>query len=190
MTERNTFLRSAHDLGLAAWFGGSLMGAIGLNGAAEEEGVTDVGTARIASAGWAKWAPLGAVAMGAHLLGGSGVLLANRDRVRNQKGVAASTATKTLLTGAAMAATAYTRVLGKKVDLATSEKQEDQETAENVPVTTQQAQKQLALMQWVVPALTAGLVVLNALHGEQQRPSQELRGRLRDSLNSQRNSKR
>ncbi|MEU6943126.1 hypothetical protein ABZ943_42090, partial [Streptomyces rubiginosohelvolus] len=50
MTERTTFLRSAHDLGLAAWFGGALMGAVGLNGAAEEEGVTEVGTARIASA--------------------------------------------------------------------------------------------------------------------------------------------
>lgn len=30
---RNTLIRSMHDLGLAAWFGGSLMGAIGLNGA-------------------------------------------------------------------------------------------------------------------------------------------------------------
>ncbi|MFD4572208.1 hypothetical protein ACFWNK_15310 [Streptomyces sp. NPDC058417] len=182
MTERNTFLRSAHDLGLAAWFGGSLMGAVGLNGAAEEEGVTDVSTARIASAGWAKWAPLGALAVGAHLLGGSGVLVANRDRVRDQKGVAASTVTKTLLTGAALAATAYTRVLGKKVDLATSQEEEQREAAEQVPVGTRQAQKQLVLMQWVVPALTAGLVVLNALHGEQQRPSQQLRGALRGTL--------
>lgn len=31
---RNTVLRSLHDLGLAAWFGGNLMGAIGVNGAA------------------------------------------------------------------------------------------------------------------------------------------------------------
>ncbi|CAM5474167.1 hypothetical protein SSPIM334S_01561 [Streptomyces spiroverticillatus] len=45
MTERNTFLRSAHDLGLAAWFGGSLMGAVGVNGAAREEGVTETGAA-------------------------------------------------------------------------------------------------------------------------------------------------
>ena len=28
----DTLARSLHDLGLAAWFGGSLMGAIGLNG--------------------------------------------------------------------------------------------------------------------------------------------------------------
>src|SRR4051812_21266058 len=38
LSERNTLVRSLHDLGLAAWFGGSLMGAVGLNGAAEREG--------------------------------------------------------------------------------------------------------------------------------------------------------
>ena len=34
MVQDNTLARSLHDLGLAAWFGGSLMGAVGLNGAA------------------------------------------------------------------------------------------------------------------------------------------------------------
>jgi hypothetical protein len=28
MAQDNTFARSLHDLGLAAWFGGSLMGAV------------------------------------------------------------------------------------------------------------------------------------------------------------------
>jgi hypothetical protein len=37
MAEDNTVARSLHDLGLAAWFGGSLMGAVGLNGAAAED---------------------------------------------------------------------------------------------------------------------------------------------------------
>ena len=34
MPSRNTVSRSLHDLGAAAWFGGSLMGAVGVNGAA------------------------------------------------------------------------------------------------------------------------------------------------------------
>ena len=34
MAQDNTLARSLHDLGLATWFGGSLMGAVGLNGAA------------------------------------------------------------------------------------------------------------------------------------------------------------
>ena len=31
---RHTLARTLHDVGLATWFGGSLMGAVGLNGAA------------------------------------------------------------------------------------------------------------------------------------------------------------
>jgi len=190
MTERNTLIRSAHDLGLAAWMGGALMGAVGLNSAAGQEGATEVGAARIASAGWAKWAPWGTVAVGAHLIGGAGLLAANRKRVRSQNGVAASTVTKTVLTGAALAATAYTRILGKKIDLATSDDQGERETAEQLPLDTSQAQKQLAMMQWAVPALTAGLVALNALHGEQQRPSQQARGALRSILGELNGQKR
>ena len=36
MSTRNTLVRSLHDLGAAAWFGGSLMGALGVNGAAAQ----------------------------------------------------------------------------------------------------------------------------------------------------------
>src|SRR5580693_7837599 len=32
-SNRNTIIRSMHDLGAAAWFGGTLMGAVGVNGA-------------------------------------------------------------------------------------------------------------------------------------------------------------
>ena len=35
-SNRNTFIRSLHDLGVAAWFGGSLMGAVALNGASKD----------------------------------------------------------------------------------------------------------------------------------------------------------
>jgi hypothetical protein len=37
-SNRNTVVRSMHDIGAAAWFGGSLMGAVALNGA-----TTDIG---------------------------------------------------------------------------------------------------------------------------------------------------
>jgi uncharacterized membrane protein len=59
----NTLARTVHDLGLAAWFGGSLMGAIGLNGASKE--VDDPRQrARVANAGWARWTPANAAAIG------------------------------------------------------------------------------------------------------------------------------
>ncbi|MEU4262793.1 hypothetical protein [Streptomyces sp. NPDC025273] len=179
MSERNTVLRSVHDLGLAAWFGGSLMGAVGLNGASGSEGHTAAEASRIASAGWAKWTPVNAVAIGAHLIGGTGLLAANAARVQTQQGVAASTLAKTVLTGAALAATAYSRVLGKKLELSTSGNPDDLEKAASHPVDLDKARSQLALMQWIIPGLTGAVVVLNALHGEQQRPLQQKVGMLR-----------
>lgn len=178
MTERNTAVRSIHDLGLAAWFGGSLMGAVGLNGAAGSEGRTATETSRLASVGWARWTPVNAVAIGAHMIGGTCLLAANAARVQNQQGVAASTLAKAVLTGAALAATAYSRVLGKKLELSTSDNPSDLDRAASHPVDLDKARSQLALMQWTIPALTGAIVVLNALHGEQQRPLQQKVGML------------
>ncbi|MDH6228830.1 MULTISPECIES: hypothetical protein [Streptomyces] len=178
MSERNTVLRSLHDIGLAAWFGGSLMGAVGLNKAAERTGSDEMSTARIASAGWAAWTPVNAVAIGAHLVGGAGLLGANSARVQYQQGVGASTVAKMVLTGAALAVTAYSRVAGKKVELASSPMSDAAEQDAH-PMSLEEAQHKLAMLQWAVPALTAGVLVLNALHGEQQRPSQQKLGMLR-----------
>ncbi|WP_435191399.1 hypothetical protein [Streptomyces sp. bgisy126] len=176
MSERHTFVRGLHDVGLAAWFGGSLMGAVGLNGAARDEGGTEVATDRIASAGWAKWTPVNAAAIALHLFGSGGLLAVNAHRVATQQGVAASTAAKTVVTGAALAATAYARVLGKKVELASSGDPGDAERSAEHPVDLDKARRQLAWVQWAVPALTGCLVVLNALHGEQQRPAEQVSG--------------
>ncbi len=48
--------------------------------------------------------------------------------------------------------------------------------APETPAEVATAQRQLKVLQWVIPALTGGAVVLNALHGEQQRPNQQLPG--------------
>ncbi|MFI8186686.1 hypothetical protein ACIF70_40305 [Actinacidiphila glaucinigra] len=176
MSERHTVLRSLHDVGLAAWFGGSLMGAVGLNGAARAEGSGERGTARIAACGWEKWSPVNAAAIGCHLVGASGLLAVNAPRVAVQQGVATSTLAKTVLTGAALAATAYSGVLGRKIKLASSGRPEDAQKATEHPVDVTTAQRHLACLQWLVPALTGGLVIVNALHGEQQRPVQQVHG--------------
>ncbi|HVL27167.1 MAG TPA: hypothetical protein VM390_03395, partial [Acidimicrobiales bacterium] len=68
MAERHTLARSLHELGLAAWFGGSLMGTIGVNGAAAEVD-SPRQRARVANAGWDRWSPVNLAAIGAHLAG-------------------------------------------------------------------------------------------------------------------------
>ena len=142
MSQRNTVIRTLNDVGLAVWFGGSLMGVIGLNGAAEEEG-GNLRTARVASNGWARWTPVNAAAIGVHLIGAAGIGVVNRKRMFGQRGVGAASVAKTVVTAAALGATAYARVLGKKIELASSPNQEDVQRAENVPVEVEQAQQQL-----------------------------------------------
>ncbi|MFD7539940.1 hypothetical protein [Streptomyces sp. NPDC059819] len=175
MSDRNTVMRSLRDVGLAAWFGGSLMGAVGLNGAAKEQGASWQEGARIASSGWAMWTPVSALAIGAHLVGSTGLLGANAARVITQRGVASSTLAKTALTGAALAATAYARALGNKIEHACLDESQSSR-AERHLAGTAQAERRLSYLQWTVPALTCALIVLNALHGEQQRPVQQIRG--------------
>jgi hypothetical protein len=173
---RNTLARTLHDVGLAAWFGGTLMGAVGVNGAAAD--VDDPRQrARVANAGWARWTPVNLAAIGAHLTGGALLLKANRKRVRGQKGVAASTTVKTAFTAAALGATAYSRILGQRIQHA-GDVPVDGGTSPNeaTPPEVASAQQQLAALQWAIPALTGGILVTSALHGEQQRPSEVLKG--------------
>jgi hypothetical protein len=177
MTKHNTVVRSLHDLGLAAWFGGSLMGAVGLNGASEE--VAKRLSLRVANAGWARWAPVNLAAIGVHLVGAVGLLYANKGRVLAQRGVGMSSAAKTGLTAAALAATAYSRALGKKLEQADGEAvQSGVEPTDETPPETARLQQQLRVCQWLVPGLTGGILVLNALQGEQQRPRQQAGGLL------------
>jgi hypothetical protein len=182
VTADNTVSRSLHDLGLATWFGGSLMGAVGLNGAAAdvEEPKQRL---RVANAGWNRWTPVNLAGIAAHLVGGAVLLAANKGRVASQQGVAQATVAKTALTGAALAATAWSRALGAKLDQAGDVSVEGgTDPTTDTPEDVAKAQRQLKVLQWVIPALTGAVLVLNARMGEQQRPAQVsggLLGRLR-----------
>lgn len=176
MAERDTVVRSLHDLGLAAWFGGSLMGATGLNGACSEARDPKERIS-LATSGWAKWMPWQILAVAAHTVGGIGLIAANRTRVRKQPGVAGVSVVKLLVTGVAAGTTVYSGVLGLKV------KQHQAEgaagaTAARLEASEElaKAQRQLKLMQWATPTLTAVLIVLGALQGEQQRGAGGLLG--------------
>ena len=173
---RNTILRSMHDVGLAGWFGGTLANAVALNSGAAEAGDPQ-SSGRVVNAGWDRWTPVNAAAIGAHLIGGAGILAANSGRLGGQKGVAAMTVTKTALTAAALGVTAYSRVLGQRLsDEHDVPVEAGTEPHEETPPEQASAQRQLRQMQWAIPALTGAMLVLNALAGEQQRPSEVRKG--------------
>ena len=172
----DTLSRSLHDVGLAAWFGGTLANAVALNPAAgEAEG--DRSTGAVANTGWDRWTPVNAAAIGAHVIGSVGQLVGNKGRVTGQSGVARMALLKTGLTAAALGVTAYSRSLGQVVSEhhavpAASGTEPTSQTPQHVA----EAQKRLRVLQWAVPALTGALVVVSAYAGEQQRSSSVMRG--------------
>ncbi|HEX5542956.1 MAG TPA: hypothetical protein VFX60_15575, partial [Micromonospora sp.] len=176
MSQRHTMLRSMHDLGLGAWFGGSLMGAIGVNGATRQ---IDNPQQRlpVASAGWAQWTPINAAAIGTHLVGAAGEMVTESGRVMTQKGVGRMSTMKTALTAAALAVTGYSRMLGKKIEKAgTTPVAGTTAPSDETPSDVAATQQKLKFMQWTIPALTGALIVITAYAGEQEKPGEVMRG--------------
>lgn len=172
----NLFARSVHDLTAAAWFGGSLMGAVGLNGAtAEAKDPTE--RTRLSSLGWMRWAPVQATALITHLAAGLAVTLDNKERVAKQDGVARDTTVKTIVTLAGAGLSLYSGILGKKVEkLADQGAEGATEPRPEASEELKAAQKQLAILQWVIPVFAGTVIVLGAKHGEMQRPKNVLHG--------------
>lgn len=178
MANTNTLARSLHDLGLAAWFGGSLMGDVGLNGAASTAKDPAERNA-IASAGWARWTPVNLGAIAAHLVGGIALTAANKGRLASQRGVAATSVAKTAVTAGALAATGYARYLGQKqMDHADAPAAAATTPSPNTPEVVAKAQRQQRIVQWAVPALTGTLLIITAWMGEQQRTTEVATGLL------------
>lgn len=177
----NLIARSVHDLTAGAWFGGSLMGAIGLNGAAAQA-KDPRERARLSSLGWKKWAPVQAGAFGAHLLSGIPLVLKNADRLGSQHGVVRLSVYKAIVTLTGAGVTAYAGLLGRKVEKLSQEGAAG--ATEPSPTSSEelaQAQRQLKILQWTVPVFAGWVMVLGAKEGEMQRPQNVAMG-LRKNL--------
>lgn len=176
--DSNLFSRSLHDLGAAAWFGGSLMGAVGLNGAAAAAKDPAERT-RLSTIGWAKWAPVQTGAFVVHAIGGVGLILDNKGRVLGQSGARANTGIKTIITVVGAGLTLYSGMLGKKVGQLAGEGGEGAtEPRADASPELQKAQEQLKVLQWVLPVVSGTVIVLGAQQGEQQRPKSLVQGLL------------
>ena len=165
----NLIARSIHDLTAGAWFGGSLMGAVGLNGAASEAKDATERT-RLSSLGWKRWAPIQTGAFLAHLGSGVPLIVDNSKRLAEQHGVMRLTVYKTIVTVIGAAVTAYAGLLGRKVEMLSQDGAEG--ATEPGPTSSEElakAQKQLKILQWTVPVFAGWVMVLGAKEGEMQR---------------------
>jgi hypothetical protein len=179
---RATLVHQMHDLGLAAWFGGTLANAVTLNPAASSAGgATEVGA--VTNAGWDRWTPVNAAAIGVHLIGAAGLVRHDLGRMKVQQGVPKMAVAKTALTLVALGVTGYSRMLGRRVSQAKAVPMADGTTPANTtPTEVADAQKQLKALQWIVPASTGALVAIGAYASEQYRPEEVGKGALRRIL--------
>jgi hypothetical protein len=91
------------------------------------------------------------------------LLGANKGRLASQRGVATATIAKTALTGLALAATGYSRTLGAKLQQVGDAPAEGGTIpTEDSPDKVASVQRQLNVLQWVIPGLTGATLVLNA----------------------------
>ena len=172
-------LRLLHDVGVATWFGGSLMGATGLNGAtALLEDPSE--RSRASTAGWSRWAPVAAAGVASHVIGAAGLTVTDSPRVAAQHGVARSSAVKAAVTAAGLGVSAWSMALNRKMAAAgavpvQSPTEPGVRTRDAVAAT----QRQLKLVQWLNPLAAGAIIVAGSWQSEQQRPAQVAGGVLR-----------
>lgn len=176
MLSDQTLPRALHDLGAAAWFGGALMGAVGLH-AASSAMQDEAEIVRAADVGWKQWQPWKAAAIAAYGAGSLSLLWSNKGRLAGQRGVMIVSIAKTGVFAAALSADLYAAALGRRISEHQPVTVEDAvelsaETHEDLRAT----HRQLRAMQWVVPALTGLNIALAAKMSEQQRPSAVVSG--------------
>jgi hypothetical protein len=150
-----------HDIALAAWFGGAWMGAVGLNGATIE--VDDhTQRTRVANAGWFRWAPIAGASLVTEVACSYALGRLAPARAKRRHGSALLRQVRTVITVAAIVATADTGLSGQRVV-----RGGDVPVATAVipiaatPPTVAAAQRRLRVLQWLVPAFTGLLLVLD-----------------------------
>jgi len=163
MTLVSTAVRATHLVTNAAWFGGSLMGAVGLNPAARRPD-TEQERVEVSGTGWERWGPVQGASIGLHLVSGLAILADNRNRVVAHPPTTIVVVAKTALTAAAVASSAAAYVYGERLGKASGEGGHRQD-----PEAADRARQKLTWLQWTTPALTGSLLVLDAQLGEQQR---------------------
>jgi len=164
MSGYSTLVRATHLVTNAAWFGGSLMGAVALNPAARE-GDDAHEQADIADTGWTQWGPVQGASIALHLASGLAILADNRRRVVAHRPTTVAVVAKTALTGAALAASGAAYRLGAELGEAKERADHDPEAARRA----RSLARTMRWLQWATPVTTGGVLVLDAYLGEQQR---------------------
>ncbi len=176
MANDQTVVRIVHDLTGAAWFGGTLFGALSVD-AASRKAPDPMTRLDVAEGAWTRWQRVSTPMILAHLIAGSVLTVGNRKRLAGQRGAGRTTTAKAAVTGLALCSELTSRRLGRQLGTRSSDPVAGSTTPSGpTPEPTARVQKRLRTSQRATVALTAANVALTARMGEQQRPGQLVRG--------------
>lgn len=180
--DSHVLAQAVHDLGSAAWFGGSLMGIAGVNKSGNDL-VHEVDKVRVASSAWQRFAPVQWAGVAAVLVAGSRLTAASTGRLAAQDGFARVGALKAGVGVAGALATAYAAYTGMKVGQLAEradregrlEVQDASTPTAGTPAELATWQKRQRVAQYLVPTLSGANVVLNSYLVQSYRPATALR---------------
>jgi putative hemolysin len=183
-TDSHAVAQATHDLGSALWFGGAVMGAVGVNRSGEElsEGIDRI---RVAKAAWRRFAPLEWAGIGAASLAGLQLTRAGTRRIALQKGFGTVTAAKAATMALGTAATAYAAYCGNRIGKLAERANEEGAKVEvkDATMPTSDTPEQIAtwqrrqqVAQYAVPALAGANIAFGAYLSQSFRPGATAQG--------------
>lgn len=184
MRTSRTLFHTLHDLGLFAWFGGTLMGVVGLHGASGE--VADPrDRVTVAQAGWRRFGPIQSGSILAYWIGATG--LARTDwsaRPVLQAGIVPNDVARITLAVSATVLTAVNALLGRRIAAASGQPDDldpqpvhsATEPSGDTPPALARLQRRQDVLQWITPACLAAVVVLAGQRNEAERTPAVARG--------------
>ncbi|MDP9496735.1 MAG: hypothetical protein M3P46_03560 [Actinomycetota bacterium] len=187
--DSNVLAQAVHDLGAALWFGGSVMGAAGVNKSGHELR-DDLDKIRVAGSAWQRFAPAQWGGIAAVLLAGARLTQESKSRLALQHGWGRAGGIKAAVAVVGAGATAYAAYSGQKVGQLAEQAQqsgqlhvEDANTPEaDTPTELATWQKRNRMAQYAVPLLSGANIVLNAYLVQTYRPGAAARGLARRVL--------
>ena len=170
MSDEHVLAQALHDLGAAVWFGGSVMGVVGVNssGADLEAGIDRV---RVASSAWNRFAPIQWAGIAATVGAGLRLTQVGGRRLALQEGFGRTGAVKAAVTLLGAAATAYAAYCGQRIGTLAEDVHERGEPLEvrdatrptaATPAEIARWQGRQRLVQYAVPLLAGANIALNS----------------------------
>ncbi len=166
-TDNHFVAQAVHDLGSALWFGGTVMGAAGVNKSGNQltQGIDRI---RVASSAWARFTPAQWAGIAATLLAGARLTAVGGRRIALQQGFGSVGALKAGIVLAGAGATGYAAYCGSRIG-ALAEQAEQRGTPVEVkdatiptaatPPEIATWQRRQRLTQFAVPVLAAANIV-------------------------------